>query len=467
MKKAFAILVALYAPSVFSQNVTLPDYGRIELDNGTVIIVAEKDDVPLVSAEIMIRGGAASDPKGKEGLASLYASLLEKGSGELTAAEFAETVDSVGGSISSSAGKEAITISANFLAEDQELMISLIADMLMEPTLDEGEMVKLRDRSINFIKAAKDTNLNALVGIYADAFIFGDHPYGNPVSGSEASLETITKEDIERFYEEQVGADRLIVSVSGDFERKKMTKTLIKAFGTWRRAGNGLSEISEPNPIKGRQLLIVDKPGATQTYFAIGNTGVSWSFDGPAELELANTVFGGRFTSMLNTELRVKSGLTYGAGSRLFRGSQPGSVSIRSYTATETTVEAIDMAVSVLGQLRDEGIPEDMVSSAQNYVMGQFPTDLETASQLASRLAFNAFYGLGDESVNEYGDEIMNADVESIAAVISQVYPSLDNLVFVLLGDAEKIREEVGKYGISEVGTSITEVSILDPTFRH
>ena len=118
------------------------------------------------------------------------------------------------------------------------------------------------------------------------------------------------------------------------------------------------------------------------------------------------------------------------------------------------------MALGVLGQLRDSGIGEEMVSSAQNYILGQFPTRLETSSQLASQLAVLEAYGLGPAYIDDYGTAILAADVETIAAVIDDVYPSSQDLVFVLLGDASLIRDAVDKYG------PVTEMKITEPHFR-
>ena len=120
------------------------------------------------------------------------------------------------------------------------------------------------------------------------------------------------------------------------------------------------------------RVLLIDKPGATQTYFWLGNTGVARDFERRAALDIANTLFGGRFTSMLNTELRVNSGLTYGASSRLLRPSKPGSVAISSFTPTETTVEAIDMALGVLDRLHRDGVDEEMLGLARRKAPALF-----------------------------------------------------------------------------------------------
>jgi predicted Zn-dependent peptidase len=454
------LLAGLAAASALAQDVTLPEFERVELDNGAVLILTHKPDVPMVSVTAMIRGGAVADPDGLNGLAALFAALLDKGAGDRNAAEFAETVDSSGGYLAAAANLEDITISGQFLARDAGLMVELLGDMLMRPALDADELDKLRGRSINFILAAKDTNLNALLSVYGRAFLFGEHPYGNPVDGSETTLTSITHADLVDYYEQQVGADRLIVSVAGDFDAAAMRAQLEETFGNWRAAAGELPEVESLPAGTGRRVLLIDKPGATQTYFWIANIGVSRNFEQRASLDLANTVFGGRFTSMLNTALRVDSGLTYGAGSRLLRPARPGSVEIISYTRTEATVEALDIALAVLERLRDGGIDEDMLQSARNYILGQFPPTVETAAQVAGQLAALEAYALDIGYINHYGTELMAATTESVAAVIDSVYPEAEDVVLLLLGDAEQIREAATQYG------PVTEMAITEPSFR-
>ncbi|MDJ0700321.1 MAG: pitrilysin family protein [Woeseiaceae bacterium] len=453
-----ALLLA--SATAFTAGVTLPEYKRVELDNGTVLLLIEKRDVPLVGVQALLRGGAVADPDGRNGTASLLASLIQKGAGERDAMQFVEAIASVGGELSARAGLEAITVSAEFMARDADLMIELLADMLMRPTLDEQEFDKLRERNINSILAAKDGNPNVLLAAYGSAFLFSGHPYGNPVSGSESTLAAIEHADLLAWYEEHVGGDRLVIAVSGDFDVAAMQQKLSEAFGGWRAATGELPEIPVAEPETGTRVLLIDKPGATQSYFMMGNVGVAVDFAQRADLDLVNTVFGGRFTSMLNTALRVESGLTYGARSSLLRPSTPGYVAISSFTATGTTVEAIDMALGVLAQLRDGAIDAETVESGRNYILGQVPTSFETASQLAGTFAMLEGYGLPVTHINDYGAALAGVDVESIAPVIDEVYPDAENLVYVILGDAEQIRDKVSKYG------PVTELAISEPRFR-
>jgi len=455
-----AAVLFMLAHSALAAGVSLPAHERIELANGTVVLLSEKHDVPMIGLEAIVRGGAVSDPDGAAGMASLLAELLQHGAGKRDAAAFAEAAATVGGELSVSAGLEGIYVSADFMARDAELMIELVADLLQRPILAADELTKLRDRSINLIKAAKGSDPGELLPSYGNAFLFGKHPYGNPVGGSETSLANITQQKMQQYYEEQVGGDRLIISIVGNFNTVAMKARLTRAFGDWRPAAMPLPSLTAAGKQSGRRVLLIDKPGVTQTYFWIGNIGVAADYPKRADLNLANTVFGGRFTSMLNTEMRVEAGLTYGAASILQQPSQPGAIVISSFTATDTTVDAIDMALGVLERLHDSAISEDLAQSARNYIMGQFPPRLETAPQLAAQFAMLEQYGLGVAYINDYGAALSAATSDSIAATIDEVYPSPDDLSFILIGDADLIREDVSRYG------PVTEMSIDEPRFR-
>ncbi|MDX2412857.1 MAG: pitrilysin family protein [Woeseiaceae bacterium] len=456
---SLALVAVLCAGASLAQGVTLPEAQYVELDNGAVFILHEKRDVPLIGAELTLRGGAVSDPEGRAGLASLFAGLLEKGAGDRDAASFAEAVAAVGGSLSAQAELEAITISADFLARDADLMVELLVDMLQRPALSATEMTKLRDRRIDLIRAAKDNDPRRLISTYGNAFLFDGHPYGAPVNGSETSLAKISHREVRAYYDDYIGADRLVISIVGDFDADAMASKLSEAFASWRAAKAPLPEIESPTPQSGRRVLLVDKLGATQSYFWIGNVGVGRDYEQRAELDIANTLFGGRFTSLLVNELRTKAGLTYGASSSLRRPTKAGSVAIVSYTKTESTIEAIDMSLELLAKLRNEGFAEELITSGKNYILGLYAPRLETSAQLAAQFAALQAYGLDASYVNDYGTAVSGAGSESIQSVIMSVYPSPDDLVFVVLGDAELIRDAVAKYG------PITEMAITDPRF--
>jgi predicted Zn-dependent peptidase len=456
---ALALPLVPAAATFGAEGVKLPAYTSATLANGAVVALVEKRDTPLVAMNVTVRGGGLGDPVGKDGTASLYTDLIQKGAGKRTAAQFAEAIENVGGSLAAGAGIESLGVNASFMSRDVDLMLELVADALQRPRLDAAEFDKARTLAVQSIVAAKDSDPRALMSSYGDAWLFRGHPYGRSVGGSEASLAAVKLDDIKRYYAEQVGGDRLIVTVVGDFDAATMLPKLERSFGTWRKASAPVPTVTAPAKVTGRPVLLVDKPGATQTYFWLGNVGASRTDPARTAQSVVNTVFGGRFTSMLNTELRIKSGLTYGASASFSRPSQPGSFRIASYTETSKTMQAIDMALDTLARLHKDGLDADQLKSSQSYILGQFPPTIETNGQIAARLADMLFYGLGPDDVNEYAERVMKVDAVAVRSTIEQSFPQPGNVALVLIGDAAKIREAVRKYG------PVTEMKITDPRF--
>ena len=458
--KRLLLLLLLFSGHAWSADIRLPDYERVVLDNGTVLLLAEKHDIPLVGLRAVVRGGSVADPEGRGGMAGLIANLIQKGAGDRDAAAFAEAAAQVGGTISASAAAEAVSVSAEFLARDAALMVELTADMLLRPALAEDEFLKERERAVATIEAARRSNPAALMPAYTAAFIFGDHPYGRPSFGSETSLDEISHEELLEFYADRFGGDRLIVAVVGDFDREAMKSRLTAAFGQWAPAMAPLPEVEAAPRIEGRRVLLVDKPGSAQTYFWLGNVGVAIDYPRRAELRIANTLFGGRFTSMLMTALRVEGGLTYSAYAAVDQLSAPGDVTIRSYTETGRTTEAIDLAIEQLDRLHRRALSDDLIASARNYILGQYPPTLETSMAVAGMLAFLEQHGLDRAYIDGYGQALEAATPASVKSAIGEVYPLPENLTLVMIGDAEAIRDDVARYG------PVTEMAITEPGFR-
>lgn len=439
--------------------VQVPAHERIVLDNGITLIIMPRRDVPLIAFNAVLRGGALGDPEDKCGVASLTAGLLEKGAGRRDAFEFADAVEGVGGSFNATAGTESIVVSGQFLARDQELMLELLADSLLRPRFDPTELDKLRVRQIELIKATKDSDPSDLLSAYGRAFLFRDHPYSNPVIGSEASLTAIRHEDITRYYQSHFGADRLSLIFAGDVDAAWLKKAVAKVFGGWRKAAVPAPQPAQPRRMQSRRVLLVDSPGSTQTYFWIGDVGVDKRYPQRAALDLANTLYGGRFTSILNTELRIKSGLSYGARSSFTRTAVPGEFSIRSFTQTEDTAKALDLAFETLTRLKTQGLTQEMLDSARTYVLGQYPLSLETAADWAAAMGDLELYGLGPDYIESYDAALRKVTLKDTAEVIANAFPDPDKVAIVLIGDAEKIRDQARAYG------EVVEVSLMHPTF--
>ncbi|HQY82359.1 MAG TPA: pitrilysin family protein [Thermomonas sp.] len=458
-RKACIAVVAMFAigPAI-ATGIRLPDYQAITLDNGATVLLMPRNDVPLVAASVAVRGGALADAAGKEGTADLLGGMLSKGAGNRDALQFAQALDGAGGSLGFGSSREAITASAQFLSKDSALMLSLLADALLRPKMEQAEFDKLRKRAIDGIANAKDSDPRQLIGTYAGAWLFRGHPYGRATGGDETSLATITLADLQAFRQQQMGGDRLVIAIAGDFDASAMAAQVKQAFGGWGKAAGTLPQVEAKPRELGRRVLLVDKPGATQTYFALANIGSRHGDPAEAAQDLVHTAFGGRFTSMLNTELRIKSGLSYGASAQLQRPRQPGASQIGSFTKTESTKAAIDLAIATLDRLHRDGLDAATIDSAKRYVAGQFAPGLETAPQLAARLVEMQLYGDSRDAVDGYLGRIAAATPAQVADARA-VFPASADLAIVAIGDAAKIRAALQGYG------PLTEMKLTDPRF--
>jgi len=206
-------------------------------------------------------------------------------------------------------------------------------------------------------------------------------------------------------------------------------------------------------------VLLVDAPGAAQTYFWLGNVGVARRYPQRAALQISNTAFGGRFGSMLNQELRVKAGLTYSASSTFTRGTVPGEFAIGSFTQTDNAARAIELALATLARLRHDGLDGATLDSARAYLLGQYPLAFETSAHWAAALGDLDLYGLPDSYIGEFGTALTNTDAAAVSQVIASAYPDPDNLAIVLIGDAAKIRAVAAQLG------PLAEMPLAAPEF--
>jgi zinc protease len=441
--------------SAAAQTLKLPPHEKVVLKNGLTLLLMEKHGVPIVSVAAIVKAGSVADPAGEEGLASVTAGLLRKGTARRSSQKFAEDLDFIGASFSADASVDFTALSEEFLTKDVDKGLDLFSDALLHPAFPQAEVDKLLAQDIDGVKASKD-EAQSVALIYYYSYLFGKHPYGRPEGGDDVSLARIKRDAIAKFYEANYTPGNTILAVAGEFNAAQMKAKIEQALGSWPAKGSTLPAVTAPTPVKGKRLLLIDKPDSTQTFFAIGNVGTAENDPDRVALRVVNTIFGGRFTSELNEALRVESGLTYGANSFFDSKKEPGAFAIYSYTKNESTVQAIDLALQVLAKLHKDGATAEQLASAKAYIKGQFPPSLETSGQLARRIASNEFYGFSDDEINRL-EERINAVTPAIAKqVIARHYPE-DNLVFMLIGKASEIGPAVQKYATQQDTRKISE----------
>jgi zinc protease len=461
MKRASTcfLTIVFSAATAFAADVRLPKYTREVLPNGAVLYLMPKPGVPLVNFRVVVKGGIESEPVGLAGLSPIAAQLLRRGTTRRTADQFSGELDGLGGQFMASSNEQSTVIASEFLKKDFAAGLDLTADAILHPSFPDEEVKKTLARSVDSVRATKD-NPQMAIAQYFRAFFYGPaHPYGHPAD--EASYARITRETISAYTRRMYVGKNLIVIAGGDFDPAVAAPALKKAFGEVP-SGTEYTWARDVPPAAGARLLLIDKPDATQTYFRIAQPGITRTDYDRTTLHLLNTLFGGRFDSMLNDALRVNSGLTYGANSVLDLYREPGAITISTYTRTETTEQAMDLALTILKGMNEKGITAEQLSSVKAYVKGTYPTQtLETSDQLAGVLSDIELFGLNRGEVDDMFSRIDAVTVERANAVAKKWYRP-ENLTFVVLGNASKIREAVKKYA-----PTMKEVSVKDPGFGN
>ena len=444
----------LFAGSVRAQGVKLPPHEKVVLPNGLTVLLLEKHSVPMVDVAGIVKAGSLADATGQEGLASTTAGLLRKGTKTRTAQQFAVDIDFIGGSFEADAGADYSSFGAEFLAKDTGKGLQLVADALLHATFPQAEVEKLLAQSVDGVKAAKDSARDVIFEYY-EGYLYDGRGYGRPTGGDEASLKKIQRDAIVKFYETYYTPGNTILAVAGDFKTEEMKKQIVDVFGEWQAKAAPAVKTETAGPAKGKRLLLVNKTDSTQTYFAIGNVGISATDPDRVAVDVVNTVFGSRFTSMLNEALRVESGLSYGATSFFSAEKEPGPFAMFSFTRNEMTGKAIEMSLDVLKKLHAEGLTAKQLTSAKNYIKGQFPPTIETSGQLARLIVRHEFLGLGDDEVNLMDQRIDAVTPEVAKQVITKHFPN-ENLTFTLIGKSSEIAPMVKKFADKQDTKEIT-----------
>ncbi|MEM0996725.1 MAG: pitrilysin family protein [Bacteroidota bacterium] len=454
----FTVLVLLAGTVVAQSAFTLPKYEKYRLKNGLTVYLMEQHEVPVIYLNMVFRAGAVLDGE-RAGLASFTAEALKYGTENYTKSEIEETVDFLGSEFYTGAVKEYAYAYTYFNKRQQADILKVFGEVVRAPSFDSEEFEKGKKRKLARLKQAKESP-RGVIDAYWDKFIYGTHPYGNTAYGDQTGVQSLTVEDLRAFYAAHFSPQDAAIAVVGDFKTADMKKRLDQMFKDWKGSKAKTRNAVAPINLEfdRSRVLLVNKNDSRETRFYIGGKGVPRDHPDYVGIQVINTILGGRFTSWLNAELRINSGLSYGARSRFSTHRLTGSFNIASFTKTATTVEAIDLALKVLARLHNEGPDEKTLSSAKNYIKGGFPTDYETSGELAALLTDFFIFGFDEDYIDSFQKKVDALDRKAAQEIIRKYFPK-ENLQFVLVGKGEEIREQIRKYG------EITEKQITAPGY--
>ena len=361
---------------------------------GARLVVAPSGDAPLVWIDVVLIGGAASAPIGREGLHRHAALLARRGAGSRDRAEFDETLDGLGAAIEVTAGRDAVTVSALCLTRNLDAVVDLLADVLAAPRWGEDEHQRLRRETPQVLDEVRDDD-GALATRWFDREVCPGHPYARTALGTEASLAAIDRADARALWEREVTAANLVIGVAGDVDLA--TATAIATRLTERLPVHPsplLPALALRSPVDAPRLVIVDKADRTQAQLRFGHLGPRFGdADTPAIL-LLETGFGGMFSSRLMQEIRVKRGWSYGAGCALRRSRGRHWFEMWMATAIDVAGDACRVTTDLYRDLAETGLTDDELGLARAYLVGSMPFHLATARQRMQLALRDALFDL-------------------------------------------------------------------------
>ncbi len=406
---------------------------RHTLDNGLTVLIYHKPASESVVVEGLLRAGGLVDGQEKAGLASFTADMLMRGTARRTFDDIYEAIESVGASLGFGSGRHVSDFSGVALVEDADLLFSLLAGSLREPTFPEDQVERLRSEIMTGLQIrANDTR--RMAGLAFRHLLYGDHPYGISVDGYPETVAAITRDDLAAFYDRYYGPEGMIITVVGGLTDEEALAKVEAAFGDWRKEQASLPEVGGVARPDGLARTQVSMPQKTQSDIVLGLPGPLRSAEDYLEASMANTILG-VFGMMgrLGKNVREKQGLAYYAYSRLRGGVGPSPWYVSTGVAPDKVEQAIDSIIHEIERMRTEPLPAEELADSQAYRTGSLPVGLETNSGLAGIITDMEYYQLGLDYLQHLPDKFQAMTPETVQAAAAR-YLSSESLAIAVAG---------------------------------
>jgi zinc protease len=425
-------------PPTAPRSVAFPKPVEKTLPNGLRVIVIQRSQMPLVTAQLLIKSGGEVDPTELSGAADMTAALLTRGTTTKSATQIAEAIEALGGSVNSGAGWDSSSVTTSVLSSRIGPAMEILSDVLRNPTFKDEEIDRLRKQYLNSLRVALGTP-GSIARFVAARIVYGDAPYGHPLSGTPESLPRIKRDDIAKLHDTFYRPDNAVLVIGGDITAENGFALAQKYLGDWPKPAAALPTraITTPASESGkRRVLVIDKSDAGQTAVLATRTGINR--DNPDYFRgiVSNAVLSG-YSGRLNWEIRVKRGLSYGAGSALDMRRWAGSFSASAQTKNESGAEVASLTLAEISKLATGDLPDSELTPRKASLIGGFARSMETIGGLVGQVSSLALNGVSLDEINRYVSSVQAikaADVKSFAATRL----SADSTSVIVVGDAKR-----------------------------
>ncbi|HET9133635.1 MAG TPA: pitrilysin family protein [Gemmatimonadales bacterium] len=461
---AIPVAVALAASDLGAQVTTPPELGpppaillptvdTARLGNGLTVLVARNAEVPIVSARLVIDGGARVEGVAP-GVVAFTAGMLDEGAGARDAFAFAEATAFLGARLSSGADWEMVGLTLSGPKRTFSEAMALLADAALRPAFAASDVARQRDLRLAELTQERDEPDAVADRVFARNVFPAWHPYHVALGGDSANVARIDSALVRRTWDGLADPRRATLVLTGDITLAEARAMADRHFGAWTPPAAPLGKLAAGSlgaaPRPATRIILVDKPGAAQSVLRIGAPGVPRNTPDYAALALMNTILGGSFSARVNDILREQRGYTYGARTGFGWSPVPDAFEARTSVRTDVTDSSVAILFREFARLRDEPVPTTELERARNYLVLGSAGDFETAGQLGTAIVEALLFGRSLTAISEELEAITRLTAEDVQrAARRHLDPAA--LTVVIVGDVAAIRPGLERLGLGPI----------------
>ncbi|HZS41590.1 MAG TPA: pitrilysin family protein [Polyangia bacterium] len=382
-------------------------------------LLEENHDLPLVRVQVALATGAADEPEDRDGLTNFATELLARGAAGKTRAQLDAAFDALGAGLEIVTDLDGAYFELTVLKSKLDAALALLGGVLARPDFPPDEADKLKREIKAQLDEMRDDD-GSLARRFFQRAMFGAHPYGRTVVGTERSLDALTLDEARAWHARAVRRGNLLIGFAGDLDQREADAAVQRHFAAIPDGGAPAVHYPPPPPVRGSRLTIVDKPDRTQSQILFGQPAPAWGEPDFWPLHVAVTAFGGTFTARLMNEVRSKRGLSYGASARIGRGRGRKALVAHVFPSLEQTAETLDLVLGLWRDWVEGGITAEELAFAQGYLASSFAFNLATPEDRLELRAAVEIAGLDGNYAAEYPERVRAVTLDDTRRVMRQ-----------------------------------------------
>ncbi len=435
---------------------------RQELSNGIPVYLAPSQEFPLVTLTFHFRGGSYLEPASKAGLAGMTGALIRRGGSEsMSAEEMDEEFDFLAAQASSFCGGTQSGASLNCLKSNFDEALALFLDMLRRPRFQEDRIRLQKDQALESMKQRND-DAGSILAREWDFLLYGEEHFQGRVA-TQASIDSITAEDLRMFHQQVFHTGNMIISATGDFSTEEMLARLEKVTADWP-TGEAAPLPPEPTEQFSAGVFRVEKD-IPQGKINLGMRSVQRDHPDAFALRLMNEILGGGgFTSRITSRVRSDEGLAYTARSSLSMGTYyPGEFRAFFQSKSPTVALAIKIIFEEIERIRNEPVSAEELETAKNSMIETFPRTFESKAGTLRVFVGDEMTGRAPDYWKTYRDNMQAVTQEDIQRV-AQEHLKPENMAIMVVGKWEDIEAGEERASMADISNGVsTEIPLRDP----